>query len=177
MSQVSGRPPSPDRALDSMASAHAGRSKARMVPAGSRSCRGRGFPWLPGPRGGVGGVYSRGGSLGLGSPGSQHPEVGGALRLFGLLDWGVVLWVSRSAMGGRRLPVLRSQNVGGGTAGLLSGAGPQAPSASPGRRWPSQELRPWGGGWGPAVRTTQRWGKGSRSPDKEMLRDPPGPVR
>lgn len=114
MSQVSGRPPSPDRALDSMASAHAGRSKARMVPAGSRSCRGRGFPWLPGPRGGVGGVYSRGGSLGLGSPGSQHPEVGGALRLFGLLDWGVVLWVSRSAMRGRRLPVLRSQNVGGG---------------------------------------------------------------
>lgn len=96
----------------------------------SRAARAAGWGW-----GGGGGVYSRGGSLGVGSPSSQHPEVGGALRLFGLLDWRLVLWVPRSTMGGRRLPALRYQSGGGGTPGLLWGAGPQAPSAFPGRPW------------------------------------------
>lgn len=146
---------------------------SRQAP---EAAEGGGFPGCQGRGVGVGSVYSRGGSLGVGSPSSQHPEVGGALRLFGLLDWRLVLWVPRSAMGGRRLPALRYQSVGGNPGAALgrwtAGAErfPRSPLAP-------QELRLSGGGWGPAVRTTQRRGRGRRGTDKEMLRDPPGPVR
>lgn len=146
---------------------------SRQAP---EAAEGGGFPGCQGRGVGVGSVYSRGGSLGVGSPSSQHPEVGGALRLSGLLDWRLVLWVPRSAMGGRRLPALRYQSVGGNPGAALgrwtAGAErfPRSPLAP-------QELRLSGGGWGPAARTTQRRGRGRRGTDKGMLRDPPGPVR
>lgn len=79
-------------------------------------------------------------------------------------------------MGGRRLPALRYQSGGGGNPGAALGRWTAGTERFPRSPLAPQELRPSGGGWGPAVRTTQRRGSGRRGPDKEMLRDPPRPV-
>lgn len=146
---------------DQPASAH-GRSQQSGRSSKARLQRGGFLP--PGAAGSA--AFQRRPSV---SSSSQHPEVGGALRLSGLLT-GVGLRRrgpgERGGSGGPA-PILAGP-------GLLWGAGPQAPSTSPVSA-PLAPQSPPVTAVSPASDDRSAGEGGRRGTDKEMLRDPPGP--
>lgn len=162
MSRVSRRPPSLDQALETMVSAHSGRARAQVILADSTRCRWRGSPWPPVLRGEG---YSGGGSPG-GVPGLPVPMVGGAPGSLGYL----CVWVSRhrGPLWGEAPPASQRCAPGGGTPGAVVGW-----RVAVGLHRRSARRAAAGGQWSGQPNA----GEGRRGPDKEMLREPPGPVR